>query len=51
VVAKVRERLAINKQVAQKCNVERFNFRMLNELELGNSIRLRFQTGLQLWRT
>jgi hypothetical protein len=31
--------------------VERFNLRKLSELELGNSIRLRSQTGLQVWRT
>jgi len=49
VVAKVRERLAVSKQAAQKLDGERFNLRKLNELE--GSIRLRFHTGLQLWRT
>jgi len=34
VVAKVRERLAVNKQAAQKFNVERFNLRKPNELEV-----------------
>jgi len=34
VVAKVRERLAVSKQAAQKFDVKRFNFRKLNELEL-----------------
>ena len=33
-VAKVRERLAISKQAAQKFDVERFNLRKLNELEV-----------------
>jgi len=34
VVAKVRERLAVNKQAAQKLDGERFNLRELNELEV-----------------
>ena len=34
VVAKVRERLAVSKQSAQKFGVERFNLRELNELEV-----------------
>jgi len=34
VVAKVRERLAVSKQEAQKFDVERFNFRMLSDLEV-----------------
>ena len=33
-VAKVRERLAVSKQVAQKFDMERFNLRKLNELEV-----------------
>jgi len=33
VVAKVRERLAVSKQAAQKFDGERFNLRKLNELE------------------
>jgi len=33
VVAKVRERLAVSKQAAQKLDGERFNLRKLNELE------------------
>jgi hypothetical protein len=33
VVAKVRERLAVNKQRSQRCHMERFNFKKLNELE------------------
>jgi len=34
VVAKVRERLAISKQAAQKFDGERFDLRKLNELEV-----------------
>jgi hypothetical protein len=34
VVATVRERLALSKQTAQKLDVERFNFRNLNDLEV-----------------
>jgi hypothetical protein len=34
VTAKVRERLAIRKQAAQKSEMERFNLRKLNELEV-----------------
>ena len=33
-VAKVRERLAVSKQAAQKFDEERFNLRELNELEV-----------------
>ena len=33
-VAKVRERLAVSKQAAQKIDGERFNLRKLNELEV-----------------
>jgi len=32
-VAKVRERLAVSKQAAQKFDVERFNLRRLSDLE------------------
>jgi len=46
VVAKLRERLAVNKKAAQKFEGERFNLRRIR-----NSMRLRLQTGLQLWRT
>jgi hypothetical protein len=33
-VAKVRERLAVSKQAAEKLDEERFNLRKLNELEV-----------------
>ena len=39
VVAKVRERLAVSKQEAQRFDGERFNLRTLNELE----VRKRYQ--------
>ena len=51
VVAKARERIAVSKQAAQRFDAERFNLRKLNELEVMKYIRLRLQTGLQLWRT
>jgi hypothetical protein len=34
VVAKVRERLAVSKEAAQKFDAERFNFKKLSELEV-----------------
>jgi hypothetical protein len=51
VVEIVRENLRVNKQEAQKFDGERFNLRKLMSWRLGNSTRLRSQTGLQLWRT
>jgi len=41
VVANVREKLTASKQAGQKFDVERFNLRKLNELEVRSSIRLR----------
>jgi hypothetical protein len=34
VIAKVRERLSVSKQAAQKFNLERFNLKRLSELEV-----------------
>jgi hypothetical protein len=51
VVAKVRERLAVSKQAAQKVDMERFNLKKLSEGKLKNSIRLQSQTSLQHWKT
>jgi len=51
VVAKLRERLAVRKQAAQKIDGERFNLRKLNELGVKENIRLRLNTGLPPWRT
>jgi hypothetical protein len=41
VVATVRERLAVRKQTAQKLDVERFNFRKLNELEVRTQYQIK----------
>jgi hypothetical protein len=38
---KVRERLAVSKQVAQKCDVERFNLRKLSELEVRRQYQIK----------
>ena len=51
VVAKLRERLAVRKQAAQKFEGEIFNLEKLKELEVKESIRLRLQKGLRPWRT
>jgi hypothetical protein len=49
VVAKVGERLAINKQRSHRYNMKRFNLKKLNEVEVKSNIVLRSQMGLQLW--
>jgi hypothetical protein len=51
VVAKVREKLAVSKQVTQNFDVERFNIRKLNELEFRKQYQIKSQTTLQLWKT
>jgi hypothetical protein len=51
VVEKVRKRSAVSKQETQKFDMEKFNLRKPLSWRLGNSIRLRSQTGLQLWLT
>jgi len=51
VVAKVRERLAVSKQAAQKFDGERFNLRNLNELEVKEKYQSKITKRLQLWRT
>jgi hypothetical protein len=33
VVAKVRERLAVNKQRSQKCNMEKLNLKKINDVQ------------------
>jgi hypothetical protein len=48
VVAKVRERLAVNKQGSRRFHTEMLNFNKLYEVETKRSILLRCQTGLQL---
>ena len=50
-VAKVRERSAVNKQATQRFDGERFNLRKQKELEVRKQYQIEVQTGLQLWRT
>jgi hypothetical protein len=50
VVAKVRERLVVNKQRSQRFNLERFNLKKLNDVEGKEHFMLRSQIGLQLWK-
>jgi hypothetical protein len=40
-VAKDREILAVSKEVAQKFDVERFNLRKLNELEVSKQYKIK----------
>ena len=48
VVAKVREKLAVSEQAAHGLDLERFNVRKLNELEVMKSIEMRLEMGLLL---
>jgi hypothetical protein len=48
VVAKVKERLAVNNQRLQRSHMERFNLKKLKEVK-SNSV-LMSQIGLQLWK-
>jgi len=50
VIAKVRERLAVGKQAAQRFDRQTFNLRKLNEPEVREQYQIETQTGLQLWR-
>jgi hypothetical protein len=50
VVAKVKERLAANKQRSHTFHMERFNLKKLNEMEDKERFMLRSQIGLQLWK-
>jgi hypothetical protein len=51
VAAKLRERLSVSKQVAQKFNMQRFDLRKEMMHKLRNSIRSKLQAGLLLWKT
>jgi hypothetical protein len=51
VVAKSRERLGVSKRAAQRCDVERFNPKKLNELEVKKKYQIKISKCLQLWRT
>jgi hypothetical protein len=46
VVEKVREILAISKQAEQKFDVEKFNFRKLNELEVRKQCEFKISNGV-----
>jgi hypothetical protein len=41
VVAKVRERLAVSKQAAQKLHADRFNLKKLSELEVRKQYQIK----------
>ena len=45
VVAKVRERLTVSKQAAQRFDGERFNLRKLNELEVRKQFQIEVTNG------
>ena len=45
VVAEIRERLAVSKQAAQMFNVERFNLRKLNKLEVRKQYEIEITNG------
>jgi hypothetical protein len=49
-VAKVRGRLAVNKQRSHKFHIERFNLKKLNEVGVKSNFMMRSQRGLQLWK-
>jgi hypothetical protein len=49
-VAKIRERLAVNKQRSQRFDIERFSLKKLNEVGVESNFVLRSQIGLQLWK-
>jgi hypothetical protein len=50
VVTKIRERLAVSKQTAQRFDGERFYLR-LNELEVRKQFPIEIINGFELWRT
>jgi hypothetical protein len=50
VVAKVRERLAVNKQTSHRFQMERFNLEILNEVEGKEQYRVEI-TNSQFWKT
>jgi hypothetical protein len=51
VVAKVRERLAVSKQIVKKMDVEKFNLKQLNEEEVKEQYQVQSKISLQLWKT
>ena len=51
VMAKVKERLAVVKQGAQRLYRQRFNMRKLNEPEVKDQKQIEIKTDLHIWRT
>jgi hypothetical protein len=51
VVAKIKERLAVNKRPISEMDMDRFSLKQLNDEEVKESIRLQSKTDFQLWRT
>ena len=51
VIAKVRERLAVGKQAAQRVDRQKFNLGKLNDLEVRKQYQIDIKRGLQPWRT
>ena len=51
VVAKLRERLAVCKQAAQKFEGERFNLKKLKELEIKEKYQIEITNMFAPWRT
>jgi len=50
VVAKVRENLAVSKQASQEFDVEIFNLRKLNDLEVRKRYQIQISISFQLLR-
>jgi hypothetical protein len=50
VVVQVRRRTSVNKQAAQKFDMDRFNFKKLNDVEVTEHW-LKSETSLQHWNT
>ena len=51
VIAKVRERLAVGKQVAQRFDRQRFNLRKLNEPEVREQYQVEIKNRFAAWRS
>ena len=51
VVARLRERLAVSKQAAQKFDGERFHLKKLNELEVKEKYQIEITNRFAFWRT
>jgi hypothetical protein len=49
VVAKVRERLTVNKQRSQRSNIERFNLKKLNDVEGKEQFRVEVSNRFAAW--